>query len=140
MVWTKGFLIIIAGAMPATILLWLALIPFVAAVSAFGEHPLSASVTLIWFLLAAIGTIALWLAPFRSTSPKLLSGLLAGVLAICPFAFLLLRDLVEGGSDSASVMGFLIAGPAAVAIILTLSFFRKMPGAKLLSGHNQPPG
>jgi hypothetical protein len=126
MVWIRGFLIIIVGAMPATFLLWFALIPFAAAVSVFGEHALSASVTIVWFLLAAIGTIALWLAPFQSTGPKLLSGLLAGALAICPFAFLLIRDLVEGGSDAGSVMGFLIAGPAAVAIILMFSFFRRL--------------
>jgi len=134
MVWIKGFLIVIVGAMPATFLLGFALVPLVAAASVFREHPLSASVTIIWFLLAVIGTITLWLAAFQSTGPRLLSGLLAGALAICPFAFFLIKDLVEGGSDAGSVMGFLVAGPTAVAIILMVSFFRKPPSAQLVSG------
>ena len=133
MVWIKGFLIVIFGAMPATFLLGFALVPLVAAASVFREHPLSASVTIIWFLLAAVGTISLWLAAFQSTGPRLLSGLLAGALAICPFAFFLIRDLVEGGSDAGGVMGFLVSGPAAVAIILIVSFFRTPQGAKLFS-------
>ena len=86
---------------------------------------MSASLTIIWFLLAAIGTISLWLAAFQSTGPRLLSGLFAGVLAICPFVYFLIKDIVEGGSDARSVMGFLVAGPTAVAIFLVVSFFRK---------------
>ena len=120
--------------MPATFLLGFALVPLVAAVSVLREHPLSASVTIIWFLLAGIGTISLWLVAFQSTGRRLLSGLLAGALAICPFAYFLIKDLVDGGSEAASVMGFLVAGPTAVAISLMVSFFRKPPGTKLVSG------
>jgi len=134
MVWIKGLLIVIVGAIPATFLLGFALVPLLAAASVFREHPLSASVTVTWFLLAVIGTTTLWLAAFQTTGPRLLSGLLAGVLAICPFAFFLTKDLVEGGSDAGSVMGLLVAGPTAVAIILMVTFFRKPPGAKLVSG------
>jgi hypothetical protein len=132
MIWLRGILIIVVGAVPATVLLWFALIPLVAAVAVFAEHPASASVTIVWFLLAAIGTIALWLAPFRKPGPRICSGLLAGVLAICPFVFLLAKDLVEGNSDAGGVLPLLTAGPAAVAAFLLLSFFRK-PGSVLPS-------
>ena len=134
MVWIRGVLIIIIGAMPATFLLWFALIPLMAAVSVLGEDPLSALVIMIWFLLAAIGTIALWLASFQPNGPRLIAGLLAGMLAICPFAYFLVRDFVEDFSDAGSVMGFLIVGPTAVAVVLMLSFFRQRPIMKLSAG------
>ena len=134
MVWIKGILIVIVGAMPATFLLGFAFVPLVAAASVIREHPLSASVTIIWFALAAIGTATLWLAAFQSIGPRLMSGLLAGALAICPLAYFLVKDFVEGGLNAGSGMGWLVTGPAAVAIALMASFFRRPPGEKLVSG------
>jgi hypothetical protein len=127
MVWIRRIIIIVIGAMPATFLLWFALIPLIAAVSVLGEDPLRSLVIIIWFLLAAIGTTALWLASFQPAGPRLLAGLLAGMLAIGPFAYFLMRDFVEDFSDAGSVTGFLIVGPTAVAVVLVLSFFRQRP-------------
>lgn len=125
MAWIRGFLIVITGGLPATALLWFALFPLTAAVSVFGEHPVSALVTMVWFALAAAGTLALWLASFLPTGSKLVAGLVAGLLAIGPFAFFLVRDWFQGDAGIGVVTSYLIAGPAIVAIILILEFFLK---------------
>lgn len=134
MIWLRGGLIIVVGAMPATFLLWFALFPLLAAVSVLAEHPLSALAMITWFLLAACGTIALWLASFRPVGPRLTAGLLAGMLAICPFAFFLVRDLLEDVSGTGYFTGFLVAGPTAVALVLMVSFFRQRRATTLSFG------
>ena len=118
-------MIVIIGGLPAATLLWFALFPLTAAISLFGEHSLSALVTMVWFTLAAIGTLALWLASFLPTGSKLVAGLIAGLLAIGPFAYFLVRDWFKGDAGIGGVTSYLIAGPTMVAIILILDFFLK---------------
>jgi Sec-independent protein secretion pathway component TatC len=118
--WLRRGLIVIVGAVPATALLALAQIPFIAAFSAISEQPATALLVIGWFGLATTGTLALWIAPFRPVSCRLAIGLLAGLLAISPFWFFLIRDWVEDQNDQFNVMNILITGPTLVAAVLII--------------------
>lgn len=118
--WIRGGLIFLAGALPATALLWLALIPFAAAFSAMDEQPATALLVIAWFGLAAAGTLALWIAPIRLAGPLLIAGLVAGLLAVSPFWFFLIQDWFEDQDDLINIMNILIAGPTLVATVLII--------------------
>jgi len=132
MTWIRGFLIVLFGGLPATALLWLALIPLVAAFSIFPEQPLSAAQFMVWFVLAAIGTLALWASAFRPTSLALAAGLVAGLLAISPFASLTVRDWFDGQTNNVNTINVAIAGPTIVAIFLVFSFFSEATNRKAI--------
>jgi hypothetical protein len=116
--WIRGGLVVLAGALPATALLSLAYIPFAAAFSVMDEQPATALLVIGWFGLAATGTLALWIAPFRRFGALITTGLVAGLLAISPFWYFLIRDWFEGQSDLINVMNLMIAGPSLVATVL----------------------
>ena len=128
MAWIRGFLIVIIGGVPALTLLWFARIPLIGAFSALGDYPLSALTVIAWYTLAAVGAIALWLSSFLPTGPKLVAGLLAGLLAVGPFAYFSIRDWFEGDTGIGGFTGFLVGGPTAVAIILVLAFALRAEG------------
>ena len=122
MKWIRGFLIITLGGLPAAALLYLALFRLVGALSAFDEHPASALETIVWFALAATGTIALWLAAFQRVGIALCAGLLSGILAISPFVLHIVMSPVQASEDG-GFMVLLITGPTVAALALVLSYF-----------------
>ncbi len=121
MKWIRGFLIITIGGLPATALLYLALFPLVGALSAFEEHRAGALATIVWFALAATGTMALWLASFLRVGPALCAGLLSGILAIGPFALHIVLSPIEASADG-GFMVLLIAGPTVAALALIFAY------------------
>ena len=121
--WIRGSLIVIAGALPASALLYLALFPLAGAFSVFVEHTASALAVIAWFILAATGTVSLWLSSFLTVGPRLAAGLFSGVLAIGPFALYALLNPIETLDDGGIIVLF-IAGPTVVALTLIILFVR----------------
>jgi len=117
----RNAVIILFGAVPATVTVFIAAVAFgLYRFHLFGPGPFSALLGILWFGMALWGTGSLWFSLFKSASNSNTIGLTAGLLALIPGIYLVLFELSDSLEEGLIMFGWILL-PALVAISLLVT-------------------
>ena len=122
-------LTILAGAIPATYLSFIAAFGVYFGALAVLEGEMGGWLLVVWGGAGIYGTLCLWAVSFGQTRAWVVAGLVVGTIALAPLALLAASSLGSWSPDDLEAMTLI--GPIVVAIswlcVLTVQFFHR-PG------------